>query len=123
MFAKLLTIVLAFGAIAAMLLVNRQERIDTVHDMAQAHERIADHDRHLWRMRREITELSRPQRVRELMRELDTQWVPIQTEPGDVPTHAGWIARHAVPEPIELPLNDPALDDPAVGEPADTPGG
>lgn len=77
MHAKLLTIVLASGAIALVLLVNRQRRIETSHQMSQTHQRMMEQQRALWMLRREVAERCRQDRIRELMQRVHDQWKPI----------------------------------------------
>lgn len=84
MFAKLLLIIVAVGAVACALLVIRQQRIDTFHEMTQVHRRLSEHERTLWEMRAEIAERCRPSQVRLAMNGLDLNWVPLPARP-DLP--------------------------------------
>lgn len=77
MFAKLLAIILAFGATGCALLVIRQQRIDTVHEMSVIHQRLLNHERTLWELRSEIAKRCRPSQVRLAMNQVGGNWVPI----------------------------------------------
>lgn len=63
MFGKLAFLILSVGAIAGVLLVNRQLRIQSAHELADAQRRVAQHDRTLWRLRAEIAGRVTPERV------------------------------------------------------------
>jgi len=54
MFAKLATLILTMGLIAAVLLATRQQRVQAARDLAQVQQRVAGHDHTLWRLRLEI---------------------------------------------------------------------
>jgi len=77
MLAKVLAILISAAAIAAALLVNRQQRIDTFHDISSAHQRMIDHQRDLWQLRCEVAHACRPAEVRIAMNQLDMQWAAI----------------------------------------------
>jgi hypothetical protein len=77
MFAKLLLIITAVGATACALLVIRQQRIDTFHEMSQIHQRLLGHERTLWQLRTEIAQRCRPTQVRLVMNRMNVNWVPI----------------------------------------------
>ncbi len=81
MFAKLLFIIVAVGAVACALLVIRQQRIDTFHEITQTHKRLSEHERTLWEMRAEIAERCRPSQVRLAMNGLDIDWVALPARP------------------------------------------
>ena len=63
MFGKLVFLILCLGVIAGVLLVNRQLRIQSAHELADAQRRVAQHDRTLWRLRAEIASRVTPERV------------------------------------------------------------
>lgn len=69
MFAKLVVLILTIGAVAATLLAARQQRLQAVHETAEAMRRITEHDRTLWRLRSEIAERVTPGKVRKLATE------------------------------------------------------
>jgi hypothetical protein len=77
MFAKLLFIIIAAGAVSCALLVIRQQRIDTFHEMTRVHGRLLEHERTLWQMRAEIAERCRPSQVRLAMKGLENEWAPL----------------------------------------------
>ena len=86
MFAKLLLIIVAVGAVACALLVIRQQRIDTFHEITQTHKRLSEHERTLWEMRAEIAERCRPSQVRLAMNRLDINWVALPARPETPPS-------------------------------------
>ena len=81
MFAKLMLIIVAVGATACALLVIRQQRIDTFHEISLIHHRLLTHERTLWELRGEIAQRCRPSQVRLVMNQLGGNWVPIPTRP------------------------------------------
>ncbi len=81
MFAKLLVIIMVVGATACALLVMRQQRIDTFHEISRIHQRLSAHERTLWEMRMEIAERCRPSQVRLVMNQMNINWVPIPAGP------------------------------------------
>jgi hypothetical protein len=81
MFAKLLVIITVVGATACALLVIRQQRIDTFHEISLIHHRLLTHERTLWQVRGEIAQRCRPSQVRLVMNRLGGEWVPIPAEP------------------------------------------
>lgn len=85
LFAKLLVIIYTAGAIGVTLLVLRQQRIDTIHKIAEVHQQLIEHEKQVWSMRREVAEYCRPAHVREMMQQLNTRWTPIPSTPGIVP--------------------------------------
>lgn len=76
MFAKLLTIILAFGIVACVLLVNRQQRIETAHEMSEIHQRLAEHDRTVWQLRAEIARRCSPRELHQATGQLAERFVP-----------------------------------------------
>jgi hypothetical protein len=82
MFPKLLFAMLAAGAIACALLVNRQQRIDTAHEMSRVHEHLLLHQRTIWDLQSQIAQRCRPAEVRQAMQRLTVDWAPIPREPG-----------------------------------------
>lgn len=77
MFAKMMLIILALGAAACGLLVNRQHRIDAMHEMSVVHQRLLEHEQTLWRLRGDIAAKTRPERVREMVEGMNLVWSPI----------------------------------------------
>ncbi len=81
MFVKMLFIIMFVGATGCALLVIRQQRIDTFHEMSQIHQRLLGHERTLWELRSEIAKRCRPSRVRLAMNEMGGTWLPIPATP------------------------------------------
>lgn len=94
MFAKLLAIITVIGATACALLVIRQQRIDTFHEISLMHQRLLGHERTLWQVRSEIAERCRPSQVRLVMNRIGGEWSPIPAEPVRFQSTAQ-LARHA----------------------------
>lgn len=70
MFAKLILLILAIGAVACGLLTLRQQRLDAVHEMALLHGRIAELDRDLLVVRVGIARAISPGKVEQLAAKL-----------------------------------------------------
>ncbi len=81
MFAKLLLIILITGATACILLVNRQQRIETANDIAHIHRCLLEHDQALWTMRNEVAARCQPAEVRLAIAKLAGGWRPIPSAP------------------------------------------
>jgi hypothetical protein len=81
MFAKLLLIILTAGAIAAALLVNRQHRIDTAHEITVLHRRLMGHEQTLWRMQAEVAEQIKPNEIRRHIERMGGEWVALPAPP------------------------------------------
>jgi len=110
MFAKLLLIIMFVGATACALLVIRQQRIDTFHEISVVHQHLLTHERTLWELRGEIAERCRPSQVRLVMNQLGGQWSPIPSRPGSFHPGAIQLAQTpptAAPNPVVQP--DPAI--------------
>lgn len=80
MFAKLLVIILALGVACCILLVTRQQRIEASFALTNMHRRVAQHERSLWKLRTEISELASPERIRAMPERLAEDWVPLAIE-------------------------------------------
>lgn len=74
-------IITVCGATAIALLVNRQQRIETAHEMARLHARLVEQRRVLWTLHHEIARQSSPRRVRVVIGRLDEQWTSLPTGP------------------------------------------
>lgn len=98
MFAKSLVIILTLGATACALLVIRQQRIDTVHEMSVIHQRLLGHERTLWELRSEIAKRCRPSQVRLAMNQMGGTWVPIPASPPPFDRSHVRLARQTVDE-------------------------
>ena len=81
MFTKLMMIIVAVGAVACALLVIRQQRIDTFHEMSQIHQRLLGHERTLWELRAGIAQRCRPSQVRLAVNQLGGEWMSIPARP------------------------------------------
>ena len=81
MFAKLLLIILITGATACILLVNRQQRIETANEIAHLHRCLLEHDQALWTMRNEVAARCQPDEVRLAIAKLAGGWHPIPSAP------------------------------------------
>lgn len=81
MFPKLLLIILVAGAIAAALLVNRQHRIDTAHEITVLHERLTAKEQTLWRLETEIARRLRPEAIRRQLERMGGEWVALPAPP------------------------------------------
>lgn len=112
MFGKLLLIIIGIALTAIALVVMRQQRIDTHHEIAETYDRLRDHERTLWELKSRIAHATRPEEVERLMMELDEQWATIpetNARPGpDAP------ASSAAPTALADADDEPAeTDEPA----------
>jgi hypothetical protein len=73
----MLIILFVVGATASALLVNRQKRIETFHEMSQVHRRLHNHEFTLWKLRMQIAGRCRPTQVRLLVDRVGGEWQPI----------------------------------------------
>ena len=93
MFAKLLLIILATGAAGCVLLVNRQQRLDTAAEISHLHGRLLEAERSLWNLRSEIAADCQLSQLRSAMGRLSDAWTPIQQASppagGSVPAQGG----------------------------------
>ncbi len=79
MFTKFIAIVLALGATACMLLVIRQQRLETAHEMSAIHQRLMECDHSLLTLRIEIATACRPDQLRLAMSEIGGGWMAVET--------------------------------------------
>ncbi len=77
MFAKICIIILALGATAGALLVNRQQRVDAAAEISRMHFKLHRHERAASRLRAEIASAVRPDEVRALLTSGGQEWEPI----------------------------------------------
>ncbi len=77
MFAKICIIILALGATAGALLVNRQQRVDAAAEISRMHFKLHRHERAASRLRAEIARAVRPDEVRALLTSGGDAWEPI----------------------------------------------
>jgi hypothetical protein len=74
---KLFVIALGLAVIAAALLVQRQRRLELAHEISEIHSDLRERERTLWELRGAIAEYSRPDIIRERLRDIDIDWVTI----------------------------------------------
>lgn len=104
MFPKLLLIILVAGATAGALLVNRQHRIDTAHEISSLHQRLLSQEQTLWRLKSDLAERTRPEQIRRAKETLNASWVSIPSKP------------HTIQQPkIRIALMDDELPDEDLG--------
>jgi hypothetical protein len=91
MFTKLLLIVLAAGAVASGLLVLRQRKVETIHEISRAYQRQRQAERTLWTLQAEIARRTRPEALREQLARRRGEWRPIPAIPStlDAPLRPG----------------------------------
>jgi hypothetical protein len=77
MFGKLLTVILAMGAVSGVLLVNRQQRLEIAHESAALYRQVVAEREALWAARCEIAARCRPDRVRLAAKMLNETWSPV----------------------------------------------
>jgi hypothetical protein len=80
MFRKLLAIILAFGVVGCVLLVNRQKQIEAAHEMSLIHHRLSEQERVIWELRAQISQKCRPEELQRSREMLDEAWQPIVLE-------------------------------------------
>lgn len=97
MFAKLLVIVVALGATACILLVNRQQRLDIAHEMSIAHRQTLRNERAIVELQRQIASACTPEQIRLAKNDLKLQWEPIPARP----TTFMASAPGAAPSPVD----------------------
>ncbi len=95
MFAKLLAIIAVMGAVACALLVNRQQRVETVHRAAAVHRELLEHKTLLWALRGQVADRCQPDRLRPILSEQGDSWAPrVVREEGraePLPTRGTWV--------------------------------
>ena len=77
-FAKLLVIMVAVGAMGLALLSLRQQRYEVSYEISRAHNRIVDQERGEWRLRANIAGRSDPADIRSYAERLKLDLAPIQ---------------------------------------------
>jgi len=77
-FAKLLVIMVAVGAMGLALLSLRQQRYEVSYEISRAHNRIVDQERGEWRLRAGIAGRSDPADIRSYAERLKLDLAPIQ---------------------------------------------
>ncbi len=102
MFAKLLVIITLIGATACILLVNRQQRIETANEIAQTHRRLLNHDQALWAMRNEIASRCTPDEVRAAMSTFQGDWRSIPSAPSGEKRSVAHFATHKPLQSVKI---------------------
>jgi len=77
-FAKLLVIMVAVGAMGLALLSLRQQRYEVSNEISRAHNRIVEQERGQWRLRANIAGRSDPADIRSYAERLKLDLAPIQ---------------------------------------------
>lgn len=93
MVAKLAVIIVAIGATFAALLVNRQQRIDAVAEIARAQLRVEAHRKTVLKLHAAVAEAVRPAELRMAIARSGVQWQPI-------PYRFDPVDRRLVREPV-----------------------
>lgn len=107
LFAKLLVVVVALGAIGLALLALRQQRYEVSNEISRTHNRIVEQERARWRLRAEVARLSDPADIRAAAERRGIDLAPIQeasTEPEAAvgsKSPAGKPAAAKVPAPAK----------------------
>ena len=116
MFGKLVLIILSLGAVACLLLVQRQQRIDLAAEMSRAHSRLRDHERALWRLRADVAFATRADRIERAIASEDVEWVSI---PGrlDHRLQRGETQHAAIEDVAPAPALAPPSPMPLPGRP------
>ena len=106
MFGKLLMMILAAGAVAAVQLQNRHERLLAAHRIAVLHQEQAAQNRVLWQLEREIASMTRPDEVRKMIEPLGESWasLPEPVDPFLIPLDV-LLARMLEQKPKERTLS------------------
>ncbi len=105
---KLLVLIVGAGAVAASLLVMRQQRVETAHELTTLHRHLTMNERSLWELRAGIAERCRPEAVRRMLDELPTGWSaiprrrPVVPPIAPVPPGAAAGASAAPPPTTEI---------------------
>ncbi|MFO0874920.1 MAG: hypothetical protein U0575_13250 [Phycisphaerales bacterium] len=104
MFGKLALVILVLGALAAALLVDRQQRIDLAAEMSRTHGRLRQHEQALWRLRGDVAHRTRPAEIRAAIERLGVKFVPIPDRLDRSRAQApASLAQNAVRAPVPSP--------------------
>ncbi len=98
MFLKLLTIIVTIVLTACALLIMRQQRLETVHEMQMMHRQLLEQETTLWLLRSRISDHCQPQRVQEMLDRINEAWEPIPSSPD-----GNSVAQHDGEKEIEQP--------------------
>lgn len=120
MVAKLAVVIIAIGAAFGALLVNRQQRIDAVAEIARSQLRMDEHRRTITRLQAAVADAVRPSEMRVALGKLSSEgaveWVAIPNRFSpmkQMPSHESAPPRLAASEPT-LPAT-PAKSTGAAG--------
>jgi len=91
MFTKLLLVIVAAGTVASGLLVLRQRKVETIHEISRAYQRQRQAERTLWALQADIARRTRPEALREQLARQRRDWRPIPAIPStlDAPAERG----------------------------------
>lgn len=67
MYARVLVLIVVFTAIAVAMLALRQQRYETMHEMAVLHQKLNDNRQDLWHWQSRIAERMEPGALREAL--------------------------------------------------------
>ena len=84
MFAKLLTLILALGLFASLLLVNRQRRYELVTERMQLHAQITQIQRHIQELRVHLADATSAQAVDALIAVQGHPWRSITGDESEI---------------------------------------
>ncbi|MCA9296880.1 MAG: hypothetical protein KC983_10185 [Phycisphaerales bacterium] len=79
--AKLVVIVIGFGAIGLALLANRQQRVNLTNEIKTIHEEYRHHEQTLWQLQTEIAVRISPQHIRDTIDATHDTYKPIPQKP------------------------------------------
>lgn len=107
MVAKLAVIIISIGAAFGALLVNRQQRIDAVAEIARSQLRMAMHDKTIMRLQAAVAHAIRPDelRVAAFAQPVDWQQIPYRFDPFQSPSGPDRAVAGAVFPPTRPTLN------------------
>lgn len=101
MFAKLVVLILVFGASGIGVLSVRQSRLQSVHEMAESRHRIRRFDEQAGEIRSMIAKSCTPQRVHAMIDDRGS-FKHASTTPAKIE-----LAQRVIETPVEAPSNEP----------------
>lgn len=97
---KLAALILIGASAGASLLVVRQQRLQAVHEMTRAAERMIEMERALWRLRTEVASRVTPQRIEaDFSDDIAMEPIPLEWCPPDGEPLADATPNTAIPDP------------------------
>jgi hypothetical protein len=107
MVAKLAVIIIAIGAAFGALLVNRQQRIDAVAEIARSQLRMSLHDKTIMRLQAAVAESIRPDelRVAAFAQPVEWQQIPYRFDPYQMPAGTDRAVAGTILPPTKASLN------------------